>query len=291
MQSLGVDVSERHGLDLVLLQSPVLVRGIRRGLAASELPGILDEWRPDVVAIDAPPAWGTSGASRAAERALAALAIQSFRVPSAPKMQEHSFNGWMKVGIEAHAICQRAGFARYADGPVEARCLEVFPHASAVVLAGGLPPRSLSKKRWRASVLAAHGIDTPILKTQDLIDAALAALTGLQALQGEFTVLGDPAEGVIVLPARRLPAGPYRRLPEPRSEESQAYLPRFTPCACGDPACREMTNAEFAPGHDAKRKSLLWEQARQGEEARNELRRRGWEPPPELRGRSGARRR
>jgi hypothetical protein len=44
-----------------------------------------------------------------------------------------------------------------------------------------------------------------------------------------------------------------------------------------------MTNREFAPGHDAKRKSLLWEQARRGEEAIQELRRRGWELPPELR--------
>jgi hypothetical protein len=44
-----------------------------------------------------------------------------------------------------------------------------------------------------------------------------------------------------------------------------------------------MTAAEFAPGHDSKRKSLLWELARQGQEAADELRRRGWELPPELR--------
>jgi hypothetical protein len=44
-----------------------------------------------------------------------------------------------------------------------------------------------------------------------------------------------------------------------------------------------MTAAEFAPGHDAKRKSLLWKLAREGEEALDELRRRGWEVPPEAR--------
>jgi predicted RNase H-like nuclease len=291
MRSLGVDVSERRGLDLVLLQAPLQVAAIRRGAEPRALPGILEEWRPDVVAVDAPPAWAASGASRAAERALAALAIQSFRVPSAPEMKEHAFNGWMRVGIEVHGLCQRAGFARYAEGAVERRSLEVFPHATAVVLAGGLPPRSLSKKDWRESVLAARGVDTARLTTPDLIDAALAALTGLLALQGDFTVVGNPDEGVIVLPARKLPAGPYRRLRERRVEDPQAYLPRFTPCACGNPGCREMTSGEFAPGHDAKRKSLLWERVRQGEEARNELKRRGWEPPPELRPPRGPRKR
>jgi hypothetical protein len=44
-----------------------------------------------------------------------------------------------------------------------------------------------------------------------------------------------------------------------------------------------MTFREFAPGHDAKRKSLLWSLAREGLDAADELRRRGWELPPEMR--------
>ena len=44
-----------------------------------------------------------------------------------------------------------------------------------------------------------------------------------------------------------------------------------------------MTSREFAPGHDAKRKSVLWDRARDGEVALEELRRRGWAIPPEMR--------
>jgi len=40
---------------------------------------------------------------------------------------------------------------------------------------------------------------------------------------------------------------------------------------------------EFAPGHDAKRKSALWKLARTGQDAIDELRRRRWELPPEIR--------
>ena len=44
-----------------------------------------------------------------------------------------------------------------------------------------------------------------------------------------------------------------------------------------------LTRAEFAPGHDAKRKSRLWASARTGSAAVDELRRRGWAVPPEMR--------
>jgi hypothetical protein len=54
-------------------------------------------------------------------------------------------------------------------------------------------------------------------------------------------------------------------------------------CACGDPSCDSMTAREFAPGHDAKRKSALWTLARSGQEAVEELERRGWALPTEMR--------
>jgi hypothetical protein len=39
----------------------------------------------------------------------------------------------------------------------------------------------------------------------------------------------------------------------------------------------------FARGHDSKRKARLWDEARHGEDAVEELKRRGWELPPEIR--------
>jgi predicted nuclease with RNAse H fold len=282
MRALGVDVSVRRGLDLVLLDGSPEPAALRSDVSPEALPACLRELAPDVVAIDSPPAWGVGGGSRRAEQALRRLGIQSYGTPSDPRKGDNAFYGWMKVGFRAFAAASTAGFPLYRRGAVCGTVTEVFPHASAVVLAGCLPPAAVPKHTWRASVLRAHGLDVGLLRTPDLIDAALAALTGLFALRGEFVAAGEPEEGVIVLPLSALPARPYRRCTQPPAPRPQLTLPGLSPCACGDPACHAMTNREFAPGHDAKRKSQLWDQARRGEQAREELKRRRWELPPEL---------
>ena len=185
----------------------------------------------------------------------------------------------MEVGFEVFAQAAAAGFPAYSAGSPRGKSLEVFPHATAVVLAGCLAPTGVRKHAWRAGVLRARGVRTDELGSPDRIDAALAALTGLYALEGKRFAPGDPREGVIVVPSASLPALPYRRGPALPS----AAQPMFTYCACGDPACDRPVRGEFAPGHDAKRKALLWARARRGAEALDELKVRGWKAPPELR--------
>jgi hypothetical protein len=157
--------------------------------------------------------------------------------------------------------------------------VEVFPHASAAVLTGCLPPKGVRKRTWRERVLVAHGVTVDDLRNADQVDAALCALTGMLALEGKHFAPGDPKEGVIVLPAASLPAHPYRHCPAEAVQEET--VPLFRICGCG--ACGELTRTEFARGHDAKRKSMLWSKAREGDEALDELRRRGWAIPPEMR--------
>jgi hypothetical protein len=176
-----------------------------------------------------------------------------------------------------------SSFPRYRGGSVRGTAIEVFPHASAVILAGCLPPKGIRPHAWRREVLRAQGIDPDALPTADQVDAALAALTGRYALDRRFSAPGDPREGQIVVPAVALPAHPYRRAAVAARPAGQPSLPGMSACACGDPSCRAMTAAEFARGHDAKRKSALWSLARSGQEAVEELRRRGWELPPEMR--------
>ncbi|MFN2543005.1 MAG: DUF429 domain-containing protein [Actinomycetota bacterium] len=281
MRSLGVDVSVSRGLDLVLLDDSLEVLDTRRRVEVGQLARAIDELEPDVVAIDSPPAWGTNGGSRRTERELRLFGIQSYGTPTRER-DGHPFYAWMKVGFRAFDICKRKGFKRYASGRVKGTAIEVFPHASAVVLVGCLPPPGMTKRAWRAQALVAQGVRTE-LRSADQVDAALAALTGLRALQGRSSALGDPKEGVIVLPATRLPAHPYRRCDAVPRSQSQQHLPGLSPCGCGDPACKELTGREFARGHDAKRKSLLWDRARAGDDAARELKRRGWDLPPELR--------
>ena len=198
-------------------------------------------------------------------------------------MADHPFYEWMTVGFRVYEAIADS-FPRYRGGShVKGTALEVFPHATAVVLAGALPPPGISPHAWRRLILAAHHVDGRGLRSADQVDAALAALTGLFALERRFSAPGDPKEGVIVVPAATLPAHPFRRAVTPPRNDEQPALPGMSACRCGAPECTAMTAREFAPGHDAKRKSLLWTLARSGQAAADELRRRGWTIPPEMR--------
>jgi predicted nuclease with RNAse H fold len=283
--ALGVDVgATRKGLDAVVLDEAMTIMETRRRLEADDVGRLIEEIPPDVVAIDAPPAWGLSpGGSRLTEREIRRFGIQSFGTPSDPKKAENAFYDWMRAGFLVFEVAARHGFGRYRSGPAKGTAIEVFPHATAVVLSGCLQPKGVRKREWRTALLTARGVDADALRSMDQVDAALAALTGLFALRGRFSALGDPREGVIVLPSARLPARPYAPCDAPPKQDGQPHLPGLSPCRCGDPTCGELTGGEFARGHDAKRKALLWRLARTGDEAVRELRRRGWDLPAEMR--------
>ena len=286
VRSLGIDVAEeRKGLDTVVLDDAMATVLSRRRVAVDDVGPLIDETKPDVVAIDSPPAWGSGGGSRRTERELRRFGIHSYGTPSdRKKASDNPFYRWMQEGFRVFEAAAACGFPRYRDGPVNGTAIEVFPHASAVVLAGCLPPRDARKRPFREAVLRAQGVAVDGLQSADQVDAALAALTGLLALKGRRTHLGDPREGVIVLPVASLPARPFRRCREETTNgEVQLHFPGLARCACGDPSCTASTSREFAPGHDAKRKSALWALARSGQDAVDELRRRGWEIPPEMR--------
>ena len=283
MRALGVDVGVRKGLDLVLLGEDRAVLDTHRHVPPTEIARLVRDLGPDVVAIDAPPTWAASGRSRLTERELRWFGIQCFNTPSDVRMAEHPFYEWMTVGFTVFAAIAGT-FPRYrGSGAVKGTAIEVFPHASAVVLAGCLPPVGVSRHAWRREVLGSKGVEAAALRSGDQVDAALAALTGLLALERRFSAPGDAKEGQIVVPAATLPAHPYRRGRASPPVDDQPSLPGLTACGCGDPSCTKLTAKEFAPGHDAKRKSMLWTSARTAQDAIDELRRRGWELPPEMR--------
>jgi predicted nuclease with RNAse H fold len=297
--SVGVDIAEaRKGLDLVGLDDQrTIVENIAHASVADVVAAIV-RIAPDVVCIDSPPRWAHSGKSRTAERALRSLGITAFSTPTDPG--DHTFYRWMRVGFAVFSNIADP-YPYYRDGPIRGTALEVFPEASATLLAGMLCPKG-QKIPFRRAVLRAHGVDDMLLRSIDAVDAALAALTGLRALEGKFTAMGDPAEGVIVVPVAPLPAAPLtrprlgaksnRQSSEPiggtpttsRSRSSarsvaetpgsSALSPRLCGCGCGSPVSRR-----FLPGHDAKLKSHLLRAARLGDtDAKQRLRRLGWLP-------------
>ena len=218
---MGVDVSVRRGLDVVVLdERRRLVEAPLARQTPDDLEAVLVRLRPDAVAIDSPPAWGVRGTSRAAERELIALGLPCFRTPSDPALREHPFYGWMFAGHAAFAAAARAGYPCFTGGGKgRGRALEVFPHGAAVALAGHRPPpgtarQPAAKRRWRAAVLAGEGIDVTALRTLDAVDAALAALVAVIVAEGgAWFSLGQADEGCVVLPGFSPPTGRYPPAP------------------------------------------------------------------------------
>ena len=199
--SLGIDVGVRKGLHLVALDERLKPVFVQSGVRVEKVAAICESIKPDVVMIDSPPDWGLHENQRRAEQELQSRGVHLFATPSDPEKQSKPFYGWMKVGFQVFdAVAPR--FPRYSNDAVRDHAVEIFPYASAVYLAGTLMPKGTSKVRWRRSVLKGEGVDIGTLTNADLVDAGLAALTGLYALRDDFTPFGDSAEGVIVVPRR-----------------------------------------------------------------------------------------
>ena len=231
-------------------------------------------------------AWGRDGrGSRLTERELRRFGIHSYGTPSSdPARGSHPFYEWMRVGFGVFESAGRCGFPRYASGAAKGTADGGLPTR----LRGGAVRRAPGAADTQARVPARgagdprRGRDRTAVGRPDRRGGARGAHP-VGAHHGQRFAPGDPREGVIVLPARTLPPPPYWRATRPPDPDMQPHLPGLSPCACGDPTCSALTASEFAPGHDAKRKSLLWSVARDGDAAVSELRKRGWELPLELR--------
>ncbi|MHB8614056.1 MAG: DUF429 domain-containing protein [Candidatus Dormibacteraceae bacterium] len=207
---MGIDVAIARGLDIVVLDDSLRVVFGPANLRLGDLPDFIRRTEPQVIAIDSPPAWGLSGKSRPIERQLQALGISIFPTPAAEFARD--LHRWMETGFDVFKVAGDLGYTLYTGGASFARStIEVFPHASAVVLRGSLAPVGVAKYVWRLSVLEAAGVACSEMRTTDHLDAALAALTGLSFLMGDFSVVGTPGEAVLVLPIGRVPIRRYAR--------------------------------------------------------------------------------
>ena len=210
---MGVDVSVRRGLDVVVLDEGLGVVDAQCRLDPDGLRALLEQWKPATVAIDSPPGPGRvpGATSRRCERDLRDLGINIFLTPSDLDRYARPLYDWIRVGERTYAAAAAAGYPPQASATtVGGHSLEVFPHASDVFLRGCLPPpgttrRARTKHAWRLSTLRNAGVDTDLLcsnqtglPTLDSIDAALAAVTAHQAMRDNFSVVGDAREWIVV---------------------------------------------------------------------------------------------
>lgn len=287
---LGVDVSLGRGLDVVLMRdSTVEVSWSRIG--PDGLRALLADLRPAAVGIDAPPQPGLGLLREESERLRLTVPPQEGK-HVARRVAEYELSrrgigshqthyddtrlfSWMTAGFETFRAASEAGYQAYVGGGRRRGvALEAFAYASYVTLAGCLSPGRRWRLRWREAVLRRAGVaGLPDGASIDLLDAACSALTAERFVLGETCYVGDPREGLIVLPVPRLEER-YRRCAPPDGDIRPAAAspaPRLCECGCGEPVRRR-----FLPGHDAKLKSRLLLQARAGERARRELMRLGW---------------
>jgi predicted nuclease with RNAse H fold len=211
---VGIDVAEeRKGLDLVALDRDRRVIASAGHLTVEDVRRlVLEEIRPHMVCIDSPSSWSISGKSRQSERELRKLGITAFS--TGPDPGPHPFYRWMRVGISIFEALSPS-YQLFDGRELRGTAAEVFPEATAVLLAGRLRDKSVSKRLFRSRVLSHNGVETSALPTADRIDAGLAALTGIMALEGTYTAVGDPAEGVVMLPVCRLPSSRLLRSQAP----------------------------------------------------------------------------
>lgn len=197
----GIDVGgPKKGFHAVALQDGAYFDKFRSTNAA-EVAAWIRRTGASAVAVDAPCHWRAGGDMRPAERGLARLGIHCFATPSRAAAEAHPFYAWMRNGLSLY----RRLSADYPllDNPAPANrkvCCETFPQAIACILASRLLS-ARNKRTDRPGLLEAARIHTGALDSLDFVDAALCALAAHRYLLGSFRLLGDAAEGYLVLPA------------------------------------------------------------------------------------------
>ncbi|MDQ0260439.1 putative nuclease with RNAse H fold [Sinomonas atrocyanea] len=253
--AVGIDVGllAGRGLDLVALDvSREVLHTARHLRDLDELARIVNAISPDVVCIDSPSQWAVPGHRRPTEVELNRRGINLYATPSAD--QASPFHSWMKDGFRVYsALAYR--YPRYTGGEVLGKAAEYYPHASAVALMGHVGVFT-DKAQIRRELLTEQGVDTDLLVGLDQVDAALGALTGLIALEGRHSWVGDGSDAMLV-PVQTL-AERYRRdetSARERTVSDSADKPIASDavraaclCGCGNlPAGRR---SRFMPGHD-----------------------------------------
>lgn len=253
--AVGIDVGllDGKGLDLVALDAARRIRHAVPHLRdLDELTRIVETLAPDVVCIDSPSQWAEPGTRRPAELDLARQGINLYATPSADRARP--FHRWMQDGFRVYAALAHA-YPRYTGGDVRGKAAEYFPHASAVALNGWIGEFA-RKIPIRRQLLAEQGVDERVLIAADQVDAALGALTGLIALEGRHSWVGEGTDAML-LPVQELHARYLRApaAPAVRSAGGAARPPlpadeKPAPCLCGCGGTPAGRRSRFMPGHD-----------------------------------------
>lgn len=159
--------------------------------------------KAQVIAIDAPCGWSSSGHSREAERTLRLnrKIIQCFKTPTRNLAQKSAFYSWVFQGEKIYQTLQ-SHFDLYENDSQRSKVMfETFPQGIACCLANKILSAS-AKATDRPRLLKNLGFNLNGLSSIDFIDAALCAVSALYFNQNSHQSFGNPQEGFIILPKK-----------------------------------------------------------------------------------------
>lgn len=137
---------------------------------------------PEVVAIDAPLSLPRSGALRECDRRLIGMGIRVFP----PAMR-----GMRVLTARAIELKERLEAMGY-------RVIEVYPGGAQDLL--GIPRKGRGVEALKRGLIGLGVRGLRCDETGDELDAVTCALTGVAYLRRHYLEVGDPSEGVIILP-------------------------------------------------------------------------------------------
>lgn len=159
--------------------------------------------KPDVVSVDAPlclplgrPSLEARGPPhfRECDRELRRMGIRFFPITLGPMRMLTERGMMLKAAMEAEGL----------------KVVESFPGSAQDIL--GMPRKQEGVEKLRRALIA-YGIKGDIRKegiTHDELDAVTSALVGIMYLRGSYLAIGDPDEGLMILPAIRPAASPSK---------------------------------------------------------------------------------
>ena len=199
----GIDVSARRGLHVALLADSRTLLAVAHLPDATAAADWLTIHAPDApVGIDAPLGPRLPLLTDAATRAAMVPPPAEGRYLS--PLADEPAPSWIAAGYALAAALRATG--RRAPRHVHdytATLLEVYPYAAFVTLLGAIPPCK-STSAGRAARLRAltnaglTGLDAA--QSHDALDAVAAAYTAAVFAAGGGCAVGDPTEGLMVLP-------------------------------------------------------------------------------------------
>ena len=186
---VGIDVGgQKKGFHAVCLLDNLIISKIHHQSPLKILHWI-ESINPNVIAIDSPCGWSSSGNSRQSERELSINGknISCFSTPTKKKALKSSFYKWVLNGERLYLKLINNKY----------KVIETYPYGVSKCF---ISNSNKNKINIRKQVLCMNKINFSLLKNIDEIDAGVCSITAQYYYENKIIRFGNKIEGYIYLP-------------------------------------------------------------------------------------------